>query len=171
MPCLRSWHATTSGIAPVRGVSSRSLASPDHCPPGMYLMPSEEDVFRWEGVLFIHRGYYSRGVFKFILEIPSTYPETIPRFRFVTDMFHPLVDRDGYLHLGQAFPTWDPRQHHVSHVLWYARNVFRSAVLGHLAPTHCPNTHASTMYRTERALFAKLAAQCAQLSSSEGILY
>jgi ubiquitin-protein ligase len=28
----------------------------------------------WYGVLFVHKGYYKNGVFKFKLEIPSEYP-------------------------------------------------------------------------------------------------
>ena len=28
----------------------------------------------WYGVLFVHKGYYKNGVFKFKLNIPSEYP-------------------------------------------------------------------------------------------------
>ncbi|KAJ3185880.1 hypothetical protein HK101_009789 [Irineochytrium annulatum] len=135
-------------------------------------MPNPDDLNEWHGALFIHRGYYKEGVFKFIVSIPDGYPDEGPTVRFVTDMFHPLIDsRDGFFSLRQQFPSWRPNKDYICHVLHYIKNSFREAVMLNLDETHCPNRDAHRMFFNERELFAKLAAQCAQLSASDGILY
>ncbi|KAH6583629.1 hypothetical protein BASA60_001348 [Batrachochytrium salamandrivorans] len=109
-------------------IEYKNLRSSNSCPTGIYIIPDPDNLYVWHGALFLHRGYYKEGVFKFHIEIPENYPEVIPAVRFITDMFHPLIDREGYFNLGQQF-------------------------------------------NTERSYFSKLAAQCAQLSSSEPILF
>ncbi|KAJ3096495.1 hypothetical protein HDU97_005854 [Phlyctochytrium planicorne] len=106
------------------------------------------------------------------MTIPDGYPEEGPTVRFITDMFHPLVDnRDGFFALRQQFPQWRAHKDYLCHVLHYVKNSFREAVLSNLEEVHCPNKEAHRMFFHERPLFAKLAAQCAQLSASEGIVY
>jgi len=51
-----------------------NLRNPKHCPSGVYVMPSADNFHTWYGVLFVHKGYYKNGVFKFKLNIPSEYP-------------------------------------------------------------------------------------------------
>ncbi|KAJ3116388.1 hypothetical protein HDU96_009746 [Phlyctochytrium bullatum] len=143
-------------------IEYKNLRNPNHCPPGMYIKPNPEDLFEWHGVLFIHRGYYKEGVFKFIMTIPDGYPDEGPSVRFITDMFHPLIDnRDGHFSLRQQFPAWRPHRDFLCHVLHYVKNAFKEAVMANL----------EGMFFQERPTFAKLAAQCAQLSASEGIVF
>ncbi|KAJ3329593.1 hypothetical protein HDU76_007575 [Blyttiomyces sp. JEL0837] len=134
------------------------------------LNQSQRDI-QWQGVLFIHRGYYKEGVFKFRVHIPDGYPDEGPSVSFVTDMFHPLIDRDGNFSLRQQFPVWRPQKDFLCHVLHYIKNSFKEAVLANLEENNCPNREAHKMFNLERNLFAKLASQCAQLSASEGIIY
>ncbi|KAJ1532721.1 hypothetical protein HK405_000891, partial [Cladochytrium tenue] len=82
-------------------IEYKNLRNPNHCPTGMYVMPDPDNLNEWHCVLFIHRGYYKEGVFKFVLQVPDGYPDEGPTVRFVTDMFHPLVDRDGGFSLRQ----------------------------------------------------------------------
>ncbi|KAI8853092.1 ubiquitin-conjugating enzyme/RWD-like protein, partial [Chytridium lagenaria] len=143
-------------------IEYKNLRNPNHCPPGMYIKPHPDDLHEWHGVLFIHRGYYKEGVFKFVMTIPDGYPEEGPSVRFVTDMFHPLIDnRDGLFSLRQQFPQWRAHKDYLCHVLHYIKNSFKEAVMANL----------EGVFFTERPLFAKLAAQCAQLSASEGIVF
>ncbi|CAG8464540.1 1372_t:CDS:2 [Cetraspora pellucida] len=51
-----------------------NLRNPRHCPSGVYVMPSADNFYIWYGVLFVHKGYYKGGVFKFKLNIPIEYP-------------------------------------------------------------------------------------------------
>lgn len=33
-----------------------ALKNDDHCPKGMYIIPSSDSVLSWDGVLFVHQG-------------------------------------------------------------------------------------------------------------------
>ncbi|KAJ3170770.1 hypothetical protein HDU88_008673 [Geranomyces variabilis] len=149
----------------------KHMKSPQNCPPGIYLKPSLDNLYEWFGSFFLHRGYYKEGVFQFSIQIPPTYPAHPPRVRFLTDMFHPLVARDGEFNISPGFPEWRPRKDHIANILHYMRNAFRESVLMTLEDHSCWNVDALRIFRTERSIFAKLAAQCAQLSVSEGILF
>lgn len=37
---------------------------------GLYVLPREEDVFTWDGILFVSSGMWEEGIFKFTLKIP-----------------------------------------------------------------------------------------------------
>lgn len=37
---------------------------------GLYVLPREEDVFTWDGILFVSHGMWEEGIFKFTLKIP-----------------------------------------------------------------------------------------------------
>ncbi|KAI8366659.1 ubiquitin-conjugating enzyme/RWD-like protein [Radiomyces spectabilis] len=148
-----------------------NLRNPNHCPLGVYVMPSSDNLNVWYGVLFIHKGYYKSGVFKFRLLIPEDYPNQAPSISFLTDMFHPLVDVSGNLSLTQQFSSWRPYQDYIFHVLHYLKNIFKRSVLDGLMDKHCLNKEAYRLYRTDTAIFGKLAQQCAQLSITESYLF
>lgn len=46
----------------------------------------------WFGVLFIREGYYSGGIFKFCLELPTSDSEQAPEFTFQSRVYHPMVE-------------------------------------------------------------------------------
>ncbi|KAI9342816.1 ubiquitin-conjugating enzyme/RWD-like protein [Obelidium mucronatum] len=142
-------------------IEYKNLKNPDHCPNGMYIMPEASNLYEWWGVLILHRGYYKEGVFKFHIQIPDDYPNEGPTVRFITDMFHPLIDRSGFFNLRHQFPAWRANKDYLSHVFHFIKNSFKDSVLASLDGT----------YHQERPLFARLASQCAQLSASDGILF
>ncbi|KAG2205818.1 hypothetical protein INT47_004001 [Mucor saturninus] len=148
-----------------------NLKNPNHCPLGIYIMPSSENLNVWYGVLFVHQGYYRSGAFKFRVAIPESYPEYPPAVTFMSDMFHPLVDGGGNLSISQQFPTWRPYEDYIFHVLHYIKNIFKKAVLDRLVDKHCHNKEAYRLYRTDTNIFGKLAQQCAQLSITESYLF
>ncbi|KAG2193050.1 hypothetical protein INT46_011046 [Mucor plumbeus] len=148
-----------------------NLKNPNHCPLGLYIMPSSENFNVWYGVIFVHQGYYSSGAFKFRVAIPEAYPEYPPSVTFISDMFHPLIDSGGNLSLSQQFPTWRPYEDYIFHVLHYIKNIFKKAVLDRLIDKHCPQKEPYRLYRTDIKTFTKLAKQCAELSISESYLY
>lgn len=51
---------TTSPVA-VTAVSLEyaSLRHNDHCPLGMYVVPSADDILVWDSVFFVHRGLFA----------------------------------------------------------------------------------------------------------------
>ncbi|KAL1936497.1 hypothetical protein VTP01DRAFT_631 [Rhizomucor pusillus] len=148
-----------------------NLKNPNHCPLGVYVMPSSDNINVWYGVIFVHKGYYRSGVFKFRMTIPESYPNNPPSVTFLTDMFHPLVDVQGNVSLSQRFPTWRPYQDYIFHVLHYLKNMFKRVVLDGLMDKHCNNKEAYRLYRTDANVFGKLAQQCAQLSITESYMF
>lgn len=102
-----------------------SLRHANHCPLGIYVVPSSENLLIWDAVLFVHRGsglhcfitvlslthaqwsgYYTGAVLRFRLTFPDDYPERIPAVQFVTDIFHPLIDQKGYFNLSSHLRPW-----------------------------------------------------------------
>ncbi|KAM3586769.1 hypothetical protein VKS41_001826 [Umbelopsis sp. WA50703] len=148
-----------------------NLRNPNHCPLGVYVMPSSDNLNVWFGVLFVHKGYYRSGVFKFRINIPESYPNAPPTVTFLTDMFHPLVDNQGRLSIAQQFPVWRPHQDYIFHILHYIKNAYKRVVLDGLVEKYCPNKEAYRLYRNDPQIFAKLAQQCAQLSITESYLF
>ncbi|GAN01845.1 UBC-like protein [Mucor ambiguus] len=148
-----------------------NLRNPSHCPLGVYVMPSTEDLHVWYGVLFVHKGFYRSGTFKFRLTLPENYPNQPPSITLLTDLFHPLVDVKGNVCISQQFPVWRPYQDYTFHVLHYLKNMFKKVVLDGLNDKYCYNKEAYRLYRHDIAIFAKLAHQSAQLSITESFLY
>jgi ubiquitin-protein ligase len=89
-----------------------ALQHKDHCPRGMYVIPSTESILLWDAVLFVHQGelrrtydfvavtvdaslagYYADSVLKFRINFPADYPARSPSVTFLTDVFHPLAGR------------------------------------------------------------------------------
>ncbi|RDB22707.1 Protein crossbronx-like [Hypsizygus marmoreus] len=103
-----------------------SLRHTLHCPLGMYVVPSVENLLVWDAVFFIHqgadysflepffhvltsqsKGYYADAILKFRLTFPSNYPERPPMVQFVTDVFHPLVSsQNGTFNMAPRFRPW-----------------------------------------------------------------
>ncbi|RKP36107.1 ubiquitin-conjugating enzyme/RWD-like protein [Dimargaris cristalligena] len=134
-------------------------------------MPSFDDIREWFGVIFVHHGPYEGGTFKFVIHIPKDYPQSSPTVEFLTDMFHPLVGLSGEFSIAQRIPEWIPDHHQVYHVLQYIKQCFRKTTLKTIEEKHAFNKKALRMYHNEPTIFTKLATQCAQLSSSESVLY
>jgi ubiquitin-protein ligase len=59
-------------------------------PPGVYVLPSPANIRVWDGVIFVRHGHYQRGVFKFVMELPDSYPERAPRVTFLSSVYHPV---------------------------------------------------------------------------------
>ncbi|GAA6024993.1 hypothetical protein JCM10207_002106 [Rhodosporidiobolus poonsookiae] len=149
-----------------------NLGLADHCPLGVYVVPSDESVFLWHCTLFVHRGYYASSILHFRLLIPQSYPSAPPSVVFDSPLFHPLVDpSSGRLRLDARFPTWRPRQDFLSHVLHYVKGVMKRRALDGLREAFCANGEAYDMYRHSPAQFARLAAQSARLSTAPSNLY
>lgn len=101
-----------------------SLRHPGHCPLGMYLTPSRENLLVWDAVFFVHQGnvsltssdcipltprsgYYTDCILKYRIVFPSTYPNRPPTVQFLTDVFHPLISQnDGSFNLAPRFRPW-----------------------------------------------------------------
>jgi len=148
-----------------------SLRHTGHCPLGMYILPSSQNVLIWDGVFFVHQGYYAGAVLKFRLAFPENYPETPPAVDFITDVFHPLISPTGSFNLSPRFRPWRPKEHHVFDVLHWVKVSFEKHALDQLQKIDCFNQEALRLYLDSTHSFAALATQTALLSHSESALF
>ncbi|KAG8773304.1 hypothetical protein FRC15_002098 [Serendipita sp. 397] len=149
-----------------------SVKHASHCPLGIYVQPSAGSLLVWDGVFFVHKGYYGGAVLKFRLSFPSDYPQRPPQVHFVTDVFHPLVSqRDGLFSITPRLGKWKPNEHHVFDVLFWIKSAFKKHALDQLKDKDCLNQEAFSRYRESTASFAALATQSALLSQSDHALY
>ncbi|KAG2369822.1 UBC-like protein [Suillus spraguei] len=149
-----------------------SLRNINHCPAGLYITPSVENILVWDAVLFVHKGYYQDSVLKFTVTFPNDYPERPPTVRFLTDIFHPLVDpRTGAYSLAPRFRPWRPKEHQIHHILHFIKSTFKEPTLDKLHEEDILNKEAFKLYRDNRTSFATLAKQSAELSQSPSALY
>ncbi|KAF5363678.1 hypothetical protein D9756_000645 [Leucocoprinus leucothites] len=147
-----------------------SLRHADHCPLGIYVVPSPENLFVWDAVLFVHQGYYAGAVLRFRLNFPSDYPDRIPTVQFVTDIFHPLIDQGGYFNLSSHFRPWKPKEHHVYNILYDIKAAFKKYRLDQIKEADAWNKEAYR-YHESTSSFSALATQSSQLTRSESALF
>ncbi|KAJ6515932.1 ubiquitin-conjugating enzyme/RWD-like protein [Mycena sanguinolenta] len=119
-----------------------SLQHRDHCPLGMYVVPSPESLLVWDAVFFVHQGYYADAILKFRLTFPSNYPDSPPTVQFVTDVFHPLISQSGMFNLAPRFRPWRPKEHRVFDVLHWTKAAFKKQALDGIRESECLNKEA-----------------------------
>lgn len=148
-----------------------SLRHANHCPLGIYVVPSSENLLIWDAVLFVHRGYYTGAVLRFRLTFPDDYPERIPTVQFVTDIFHPLIDQKGHFNLSSHLRPWKPKEHHVFNILYDIKAAFKINRLDQIKEADAWNKEAYRLYHESMPSFSVLAIQSSQLTRSESALF
>jgi ubiquitin-protein ligase len=98
-----------------------------HAPGGVYLIPSLEDLRMFYGVIFVRRGPFTNGIFKFALRLPRRYNDidTHPEITFSSYVYNPYVDPvTGQLDVVTTYPHWDPAKHYLVTVLTFLKKIF-----------------------------------------------
>ena len=69
----------------------------------------DKNVFEW-GVKIkgLRDSELERVDFSLTLKFSNEYPNVAPKVKFATKMFHPNVDREGYVHAGFCTDEWQP---------------------------------------------------------------
>lgn len=64
-----------------------------HAPGGVYMLPEMDDIRKLHGVIFVRRGLWRNGVFRFHVLLPEDYNTTgsMPVVFFTPPVFNPLV--------------------------------------------------------------------------------
>jgi ubiquitin-protein ligase len=154
-----------------------------HVPPGVYVLPSFENMRKWCGVIFLRAGFWKTGVFRFSIEMPPNYPGdgARPTIKFLNQVFHPLVDyRTGEVDLATRFPNWVGGEHYVLFCLKYLKQMFYlpqasngdgKFILQMITEGRTKNDEATRLWLTEKKRFMEMAAESAQISTKSEILY
>jgi len=134
--------------------------------PGLYVLPSADNIRRWHGVVFVRNGYYGPGIYKFIIDIPEAYPKEIPRILFTSKMFHPLINpTNGELDTSIEFATWNVKNS-LAFLLSYVRKCFFKTDYWKPRPGKSAfNAKAEQLFASpDRSAFTKEAVECRRLS-------
>nr|KIR87734.1 hypothetical protein I308_01761 [Cryptococcus tetragattii IND107] len=149
-----------------------SLRAPNGCPKGIFLVPTEETLLKWHGVLFLHCGPYSGSILRFTLGFPSNYPQSGPTVRFNSDVFHPLVDAKSKIwHPRVNKMKWRQKVDHISRLLHDLKNSFSPVTLDLIEEGEAVNKHVWSLYQHSRQTFISMTAQRAVHSASQTVLY
>jgi ubiquitin-protein ligase len=143
-------------------------------PEGVYVIPSLKNILEWHGVLFVRQGPFKSGVFKFVVELPADYPESAPKTRFTSKIFHPLVHPNtGVVDISSQFPTWTPGQDYVVLILLFLKRMFYKKEFFNVNPEASEedgvvrgNPAAANLYRADKRAFQKAVDECVALSQT-----
>mmetsp|Transcript_17985 Transcript_17985/g.23438 ORF Transcript_17985/g.23438 Transcript_17985/m.23438 type:complete len:260 (+) Transcript_17985:39-818(+) len=142
----------------------------ENAPGGVYVIPNK--LRSWDGLIFVRRGMYASGVFKFRVELPPNYNDynVWPKICFKTKVYSPMVNPEtGEIDLKSAYPTWDPTKHYVVMALTFVKKIF------YLKKGDVPQTPfhpvAAEAFESDPAEFLKKVSACVNASLSDDALY
>jgi ubiquitin-protein ligase len=100
-----------------------------HAPAGVYLMPEFDNIRKLHGVIFVRRGLYRDGVFRFTMTLPQLYNDenTHPIINFTPPIYNPLVDpTTGLLDLtvDESLKEWQPDKHFIVTAVTFLKKIF-----------------------------------------------
>lgn len=133
-----------------------------HAPGGVYLVPSMDDLRHFYGVIFVRRGPYTNGIFKFELSLPKLYNSINqhPKITFVSHVYNPFVTTDGVLDIQTAYPKWDPSKHYLVTVLTFLKKIFYAKDFDNAVA----NPDAKELFSTNPTLFRAKVEECVEES-------
>ena len=135
-----------------------------HAPGGVYLIPSLDDLRHFYGVIFVRRGPFTNGIFKFQVRLPPAYNDvnTWPQIIFSTYVYNPHVHPvTGELDIQSAYPRWDPHRHYLVTLLTFLKKIFYVKTFG---PDAKANLEAKTLAETNPDMYRKNVESCVRES-------
>ncbi|KAL7540583.1 hypothetical protein ACHAWF_007657 [Thalassiosira exigua] len=141
-----------------------------HCPGGVFLVPSFDDLRLFHGAVFVRRGAFTNGIFKFTLRCPPRYNDagTHPRVCFSSYVYNPHVDPEtGEVDIPAAYPEWDPSKHFLVTALTYVKRIFYVKDYRELPErerSELPNQEALRLFQTDVDGYLRRVLECVKES-------
>ncbi|KAL7522244.1 hypothetical protein ACHAWX_006936 [Stephanocyclus meneghinianus] len=141
-----------------------------HCPGGVYLIPSFDDIRLFHGVIFVRRGSFTNGIFKFTLECDPKYNDRNlhPKVTFSSYVYNPHVHPDtGEVDLRIAYPVWDSSKHYLVTALTYVKRIFYRKdynEVGEDEEAKFPNQEALRLFKTDPDAYRRRVQECVRES-------
>ncbi|VDM37550.1 unnamed protein product [Toxocara canis] len=135
----------------------------------------DDDIYKWE-VLVIGPPdtLYEGGFFKAILDFPKEYPQHPPKMRFISDIWHPNIDKDGNVCISILHEPGDDRWgYEKPEERWLPVHTVETILLSVISmladPNHDSpaNVDAAKMQRENFPEFKKKVAACVRKSQEE----
>lgn len=137
-----------------------------HAPGGVYLIPSMNDLRHFYGIIFVRRGHFTNGIFKFQLRLPPRYNDVNmwPQIIFSSYVFNPYVDaKTGELDIKSTYTSWDPSRHYLVTVLTFLKKIFYAKTIKDATA----NPEAKKMMETDPEAYQKKVDGCVRESQKE----
>jgi len=135
-----------------------------HSPGGVYLVPSMSDLRHFYGVIFVRRGPFTNGIFKFQIRLPEKYNDVNqwPQITFDSYVYNPHVHpTTGVLDVQSAYPRWDPHRHYLVTVLTFLKKIFYLKSFGDDAKA---NPEAKVLAKSDPEAYRKKVESCVRES-------
>jgi len=135
-----------------------------HAPGGVYVIPSLDNLRHFHGVIFVRRGPFTNGIFKFQIKLPEKYNDTNtwPQITFSSYVYNPHVNAEtGELDIKSTYPVWDPHRHYLVTVLTYLKKIFYMKTFGNEA---IANIDARDLSKSDPVAFRKKVESCVRES-------
>jgi len=134
-----------------------------HAPVGIYLLPEFDNIRVLHGVIFVRRGLYRDGIFRFRVDLPMQYNDinTHPLITFTPPIFNPLVDiTTGRLELtaDEALREWHPERHFIVTAITFLKKAFYTKSYDSF--TKCPNSEAKALFQHDQDEFLRRVSAC-----------
>lgn len=137
-----------------------------HSPGGVYLMPQFDDIRKLNGVIFVRRGLYRNGIFRFQMTLSKNYNSinNHPEIKFTPQVFNPLIDESGKLdlRLDEACREWQPEKHFIVTALTFLKKIFYMKSFQQFA--HVPNENARQLLESDKEEYLRRVEECVQES-------
>jgi ubiquitin-protein ligase len=137
-----------------------------HAPGGVYLIPSMNDLRHFYGVIFVRRGHFTNGIFKFQLRLPPRYNDVNmwPQIVFTSYVFNPYVDaKTGELDIKSTYTSWDPSRHYLVTVLTFLKKIFYAKTIKDATA----NPEAKQLMETDPEAYQKKVDACVRESQKD----
>mmetsp|Transcript_25070 Transcript_25070/g.69155 ORF Transcript_25070/g.69155 Transcript_25070/m.69155 type:complete len:230 (-) Transcript_25070:82-771(-) len=137
-----------------------------HAPGGVYLIPSMNSLRDFYGVIFVRRGPFTNGIFKFRLNLPPKYNDVNmwPKITFSSRVYNPYVDAEtGELDVQSAYPEWDPSRHYLVTVLTYLKKIFYAKTFADARA----NVEAKSLAESDPQAYKKKVEECVHESQKK----
>lgn len=137
-----------------------------HAPGGVYLVPALDNLRHFFGVIFVRRGPYTNGIFKFHLLLPLQYNDggTHPTIVFTSSVYNPHVHAEtGELDIETAYPQWDPSRHYLVTVLTFLKKIFYAKTFAEATA----NLEAKQLAESDPAEYRRKVDECVRESQKD----
>lgn len=101
-----------------------------HAPGGVYLLPEMDNIRKLHGVVFVRRGLWRNGIFRFLVVLPDNYNTTgcSPHVFFTPPIYNPLVHAEtGKLDLtldDSLLTEWQQDKHFLHTIAMAIKKIF-----------------------------------------------
>uniref|UniRef100_H2ZEX8 Ubiquitin-conjugating enzyme E2 G1 n=2 Tax=Ciona savignyi TaxID=51511 RepID=H2ZEX8_CIOSA len=135
----------------------------------------ENNIYKWE-VLIIGPvdSLYEGGYFKAHLTFPEEYPQRPPKLKFISEMWHPNVGKDGFVCISILHEPGDDKfGYEKAAERWLPVHTVETIMVSTISMLCDPNDEspanvdAAKQFREDKHKFKKQVARCVRLSQEQ----